>query len=135
MLTPEQRRRVVRMFRLAAFLLIGLVAHGHAGDLARIESQEINYLITSIETLDNARFVRNGTAYDAKTAAGHLRLKLRNAGSRIRTAEDFIRYCASVSSITGTPYQIRFSDGRVVTSEAFLRLKLADYRDHKNKGV
>lgn len=123
------------MFRLTAFLLAGLVALGHAGDLARIETQEINYLITSIETLGNAQFVRNGTAYDSKTAADHLRLKLRNAGSRIRTAEDFIRYCASVSSVTGTPYQIRFSDGRVITSEVFLRQKLSEFRDHTNKGV
>jgi hypothetical protein len=123
------------MYRLTALLLVGLVALGHAGDLAPIESEKIDYLITAIETLGSAQFVRNGTAYDAKAAAGHLRLKLKNAGSRIKTAEDFIRYCASVSSVTGTPYQIRFSDGRVVTSEAFLRQKLSEFRDHKNKGV
>jgi len=117
------------MLRLTVFMLIGIAALGHAGDLAPLESQKIDFLIAAIATLDHAQFVRNGTAYDAKAAAGHLRLKLKNAGSRIKTAEDFIRYCASVSSVSGTPYEIRFSDGRVVTSEAFLRKKLDEFQN------
>lgn len=115
------------MPRLTALLLVGLVVLAQAGDLAPLEGQKIDYLIAAIETLNNAQFVRNGTAYDAKAAADHLRLKLKNAGSRVKTAEDFIRYCASVSSVSGTPYGIRFSDGRVVTSEAYLRQKLSEF--------
>lgn len=102
--------------RLTALLLVGIVSLAHAGDLAPLKSQKIDYLINAIATLGDAKFIRNGTAFDARTAADHLRLKLKNAGSRVRTAEDFIRYCASVSSVSGTPYQIRFADGRVVTS-------------------
>ncbi len=117
------------MRQFAALVLISVVACAHAGDLAPIESQKIDYLIASVEALNDAQFVRNGTAYDAKAAADHLRLKLRNAGSRVSTAEDFIRYCASVSSISNKPYQIRFSDGRVVTSEAYLRQKLSEFRE------
>jgi hypothetical protein len=116
------------MHRLAALLLTGVVAFAHAGALAPVESQKIEYLIAAIETLNDVQFVRNGTAYSAKAAADHLRLKLENAGSRVRSAEDFIRYCASVSSVSGTPYQIRFSGGRVVMSEAYLREKLSGFR-------
>src|SRR5271156_6047855 len=105
-------------------LLMGVLAQ--AAEPTSVEGQKINYLIASIETLQGAQFIRNGTAYDAKSAANHLRLKVRNAGSRVATAEDFIRLCASVSSISGTPYQIRFADGRVVSSEAYLRGKLAE---------
>jgi hypothetical protein len=118
------------MRRLSALLLLGVVALGHAGDLSRLESQKIDYLITSVATLGDAKFIRNGKAYDAKTAAEHLRLKLRNAGRRVKTAEDFIRYCGSVSSVSGVPYQIRFSDGRVVTSEQFLRQQLSEFQSH-----
>jgi hypothetical protein len=103
---------------------IGVLAH--AADAMSVESRKIEYLLASIETLQGAQFIRNGTAYDAKHAADHLRLKLRNAGSRVVTAEDFIRLCASVSSVSGIPYQIRFADGRVVSSEAYLRQKLAE---------
>jgi hypothetical protein len=105
-------------------LLFGVLAH--AADSTSVEGRKIDYLIASIEALQGAQFIRNGTAYDAMTAANHLRLKRRNAGPRVATAEDFIRFCASVSSVSGTPYQIRFADGRVVSSEAYLRQKLAE---------
>jgi len=45
---------------------------------------KIEALIQSVAQLSNASFVRNGTAYDARTAADHLRTKLDNAGSRGR---------------------------------------------------
>jgi DNA polymerase III epsilon subunit-like protein len=113
---------------ITALMLTVICIVARAGDLAPTESQKIDYLIDAIATLENAQFVRNGTAYDAKAAADHLRLKLKKAGSRVKSAEDFIRLCASASSMSGIPYRIRFSDGRVVTSEAFLRQKLAEFK-------
>jgi Family of unknown function (DUF5329) len=109
-------------------LLLSISAFAHATDSASLEGRKIDFLITSIETLQAAQFIRNGTAYSAKDAADHLRLKLRSAGSRVSTAEDFIRLCASASSVSGTPYQIRFSDGRTVSSEAYLRQRLAEFK-------
>jgi len=77
--------------------------------------------------LRGAVFVRNGSDYDSRQAGEHLRAKLRNAGTRVRTAEDFITYCASGSSMTGEKYQIRFADGHVVDTAQFLRDRLARY--------
>jgi hypothetical protein len=111
---------------LTGILLLSLSAMSVAAGPTPLEERRIEFLIAQIENLQNAQFIRNGTAYDAKAAADHLRLKLKNAGSRVATAEDFIRLCASVSSLSGQPYQIRFSDGRVVSSEAFLRQRLAE---------
>jgi len=119
---------------LIAATLIMFAALAVAGDAAEVEVRKIDFLIESIETLQNAQFIRNGSAYDGKAAAAHLRLKLRNAGTKIVTAEDFIRYCASGSLMSGVPYQIRFSDGRVVTSEEFLRHKLAEYTPEPRAG-
>lgn len=92
-----------------------------------VEQQKIAYLIDSVATLQGATFIRNGTEYDAKHAADHMRLKLRFAGSRVKTAEDFITYCGTGSSISGIKYTIRFRDGRVVDSATFLLGKLAEY--------
>ena len=117
------------MRSLFGVLLLMISAVALAGDLTPLESRKIEYLIEAIGTLQHAQFVRNGTSYDAKAAADHLRLKLEKAGSRVSTADDFIRLCASVSSVSGTPYQIKFDDGRVVTSEAYLRQRLAEF-DH-----
>ena len=112
---------------LISIFLLSLGALTLAGTPIPLEEKKIDYLIASIETLQNAQFIRNGVAYEAKAAADHLRLKRRGAGSRVATADDFIRLCASVSSMSGTPYQIRFSDGRIVTSESFLRERLAEF--------
>ena len=89
-----------------------------------VEARKIEQLIAAVERLGNAKFVRNGTAYDAAKAADHLRLKLREAGDRVARAEDFIALCGSRSSVSGKPYEIVFDDGRRITSEAFLRAKL-----------
>ena len=122
------RGRFVTAGTLAlALLLFAAPPRIHAADLSPVESDRIEYLIASIEELTNAQFIRNGTSYDAKAAAVHLRLKLHNAGSQVKTAEDFIRYCASVSSISGVPYQIRFADGYLVASAEYLRERLAQY--------
>ncbi len=117
---------------LLVVLLLAIGAHANAGNLTPLEARRIEYLIAAIETLPNAQFIRNGTAYDAKDAADHLRLKLQTAGSRVATAEDFIRWCASVSSVSGLPYQIKFADGHMMTSEAFLRQKLAEFEPTLN---
>jgi hypothetical protein len=112
---------------LLALLVFAISAHAQPRDLAPLEAQKIEYLIAAIEKLPTAQFIRNGTAYDAKSAANHLRLKLQLAGSRVVTADDFIRLCASVSAVSGLPYQIRFADGRTVTAEAFLRQQLFEF--------
>jgi hypothetical protein len=112
---------------LLALFLLAMGMSASPASITPLEARKIDYLIAAIETLPNAQFIRNGTAYDGKGAADHLRLKLQNAGSRVATAEDFIRLCASVSSMSGLPYQIRFADGHTVTSETFLRQKLLEF--------
>jgi uncharacterized short protein YbdD (DUF466 family) len=91
------------------------------------ETKKIDFLISSVENLKGTKFIRNGSEYTGKEAAEHLRMKLKNAGKRVQTAEDFIRLCASKSYISGKPYTIRTSDGKTVTSEDFFREKLRKY--------
>lgn len=98
-----------------------------------LEWQKIDYLIASVAGLQDARFIRNGTAYDAPRAASHMRLKLRFAGDRVQTAEDFIAYCATGSSASGMKYTIRFADGHTVDSATFLHGKLAEYNANHGK--
>jgi hypothetical protein len=116
---------------LCIFLLAGLpgapVFCQPAVSPQEIEQHKIQYLISAVANLKDARFLRNGSEYDAQRAADHLRLKLRYAGGRVKTAEDFIVYCATGSSMSGEKYRIRFADGRLVDSATFLRDKLAAY--------
>jgi hypothetical protein len=111
---------------LLALMLCALALRPAHAKTPATEDQRIEYLIGSVEQLSNATFIRNGSAYDARAAADHLRRKWSAAGTRVKTAQQFIDLCASKSSISGQPYQIRFSDGTLVTSEAFLRAKLKE---------
>lgn len=90
------------------------------------EKQKIEYLIKSIENLDGAQFWRNGEYHTPKEAADHLRMKLDKAGTKIKTARQFIDNIATKSSMTGSLYKIKFKDGKVVESKVFLYKKLVD---------
>ena len=87
-----------------------------------------------MEHLQGAVFIRNGSEYNGKEAADHLRMKLSFAGRRVQSADDFITLCASRSSVTGQPYLIRFSDGTTQTTEVYLRQKLKEYDSLAKEG-
>lgn len=115
---------------VALMVLLSLVAaRVCAQDFS--EAAKIQYLIASVEALEGAKFIRNGSAHDARAASDHLRLKLKAAGNKVRTAEDFIKFCASRSSITGEPYLVQFADGATVKSEVFFRNKLKAFAADK----
>jgi hypothetical protein len=89
------------------------------------ETEKIERLIGFVAQLDDVDFIRNGKEYAPADAAAHMRLKLKRAGDRVKTAGDFIRLCASFSTQTGEAYLIRFPDGRTRTAEDVLREQLA----------
>ncbi len=75
------------------------------------EQQRIDFLIHTIETSKGTVFIRNGSEYDGGAAAKHLRMKLGYAGERVKTPEEFVKYCASESSLTHHKYAVRTADG------------------------
>ena len=125
---PWASQLMANLRRLPAILTLVLIFAAPAQGQQDLERTKIDYLIDSIAQLHDAVFIRNGSDYTSAQAADHLRLKLRNAGARVRTAEDFITICATGSSASGEKYRIRFADGRVVDNAVFLRQKLAEFR-------
>ena len=91
------------------------------------EEARIGYLIQAVESLKGAVFIRNGNGYDPGAAGEHLRMKLRKAGDRVRTAEDFIAGCATGSSLSGRAYRIRFPDGTTTDTAPFFQAKLREF--------
>jgi hypothetical protein len=88
------------------------------------EAQKIEALIQAVAGLQGAVFIRNGSEHTPLEAAGHLRLKWRNAGKRVKTAPEFIQHCATGSSMSGKPYEIRLKDGRTVLTRDWLWTEL-----------
>lgn len=105
-------------------ILFGTITRLVADENPKSEKEKIEGLIEHIANLQDAKFVRNGAEYDAKTAAKFLRGKWESNASEIKTAADFIEKAASVSSTTGKPYLIRFKDGKETKSGEYLLQQL-----------
>lgn len=76
------------------------------------EKSKIEALITHIQGLENATFIRNGSDYSGANAAKFLRAKWERNDKEVQTAADFISKVASASGTSGKPYLIRFKDGK-----------------------
>jgi hypothetical protein len=111
------------MTRISLLLLFSLFFTGSPGQSKQQkplnEEEKIAYLIRCVEQLKQATFIRNGVSHDATAAAAHLRMKREKAGKRIKTVDQFIEKVASQSSITGTPYQIVYANGKRVDAKTF----------------
>lgn len=88
------------------------------------EKQKIEALIQQIAELKDAKFLRNGSIYNAETAATFLRRKWAARESDVTTAREFIENIASISGTSGKPYVIRFKDGKEIKSRDFFLVEL-----------
>ncbi|TGL63401.1 DUF5329 domain-containing protein [Leptospira sarikeiensis] len=109
---------------LLSFLILSLLPI-----LAAEPEDEIKALISSLDSCKGCVFVRNGSEHKLDEAKAHLLRKYDAAKSKIGSTEDFIKGLASKSSITGTPYKIKFPDGKEVESEKWLTDKLSELRN------
>jgi len=115
--------------RVFAALSLALCLSGSAAAQSDpVAAREVDALIADVAALRSAVFIRNGSEYDAAKAAEHLRLKRSRAGNKLKTAEDFIRYCATASSMSGKKYRLRFADGRETDVDAYLNARLQALR-------
>jgi hypothetical protein len=95
-------------------------------------AEEIDQLITFIK-ISNCTFNRNGRWYDAEEAADHLKQKYRYAEKKglIKTAEDFIRFIATKSSISGKPYLVQCAGENSQESAEWLTTELRQLREKR----
>lgn len=128
MLNQRRNSAWLALFLLLSCFFVSVQAY------AVSEEEKITALIESIKSApEGTQFVRNATAYSAADAMAHLNLKYSKAKSRVKTAEDFIQYVASGSSVSGEAYLIRYPDGTAVTAAAFFTEKLRKLKDEKGR--
>ena len=115
-------------FNLTLLLVFVLAGSGLSMVQAQIlpspEKQKIETLIKQVANLKDVKFLRNGSAYNADSAAVFLRRKWEANASEVKTARDFIDKVASFSGTSGKPYLIRFNDGEKIKSRDFLLAQL-----------
>lgn len=111
----------------ACLISLAAILPSHA-EPAAAEKAKIESLISHLENLKDATFIRNGSDYDAKSAAKFLRGKWQANDKDIQTATDFIAKAATLSSTTGKPYLIRFKDGTQTKCSDYLTARLKELK-------
>ncbi|MES2379972.1 MAG: DUF5329 family protein [Bacteroidota bacterium] len=126
-----------KILLLSALLYVGKVnaSIGFAAPFIYLqiisEEQKIEKLIAYLEKSD-AVFIRNGKEYPGKEAAEHLRMKRKKAGSKVKTAKDFIDYIASKSSMSGDAYKMKFKNGSIFNTRDVLYNELRKLEKEKS---
>lgn len=87
---------------------------------------EIEHLIDYIEN-SKCTFIRNGKEYNAEEALAHIQNKYEFAKSLIKSAEDFIKYTVTKSSMSGQPYTV-WCNGQKILSAEWLTAELRRFR-------
>jgi hypothetical protein len=116
-----------RHFLLAASAALAFaLSHTAAASPQAPAKDEIDHLLQYVAA-SSCTFMRNGSEYSADKAREHLADKYRFVGSRISTAEEFIQYLATKSSLSGEPYHVHCGKRDALSGE-WLNAELVRYR-------
>jgi len=95
-------------------------------------TEEITSLLHFIEQSE-CTFIRNGKQYDSVKSRQHIEIKYNYYKKKISTAEEFIQYSATGSSITGKPYKV-LCNGVSMNSSDWLNAELDKMRTRRDTG-
>ena len=116
--------------RFPGFLVLVLWASQIIAAPDQVTQQEIDYLLTRLET-SGCQFFRNGSWYDANRARQHLERKYAWLVKRdlVATTEQFIERAATESSRSGEPYLVRCAGAAAEPSGVWLTNELEIFRN------
>ena len=118
----------VRAFQISTALLLFFSLAVFPSESADSVSAEIDHLLHYIES-SGCIFIRNGTEGTAAEARAHIQKKYNYSKGRVKTAEDFITYSATKSSVSGKPYRVR-CNGREIRTADWLYAELQRLRNN-----
>lgn len=89
--------------------------------------QEIQHLLQFVKSTD-CQYQRNGTSHTGVEAVKHIQKKYDYFLDDIKTAEDFIKYSATKSKMSGNKYQVLCENQKAIYSQDWLLQALQVYR-------
>jgi len=102
-----------------------------AGAVLADTKQEIDHLLDYVAKTD-CKYDRNGTVHDGPEARDHMNRKFQYYRKKAKTAEDFIKYSATRSTVSGREYKIRCPGASVISSREWLLDELLRYRQEQS---
>lgn len=101
-----------------------------AGSAVADTQQEINHLLAFVAST-TCQYERNGSVYDGTRAEQHIKKKYAYFKDKINSAEDFIKYSATKSTMSGKLYKIHCGNMATQNSSDWLLDELKKYRDNQ----
>lgn len=89
---------------------------------------EINHLLKFVASTE-CKYERNGTMHNGKEALEHIKNKYAYYSDDIKSTEDFIKYSATKSKMSGKYYNIHCSNKTSLKSKDWLLAELMVYRE------
>ena len=105
--------------------MLGLLAIPFAGIAGT--QQEIDHLLAYVSATD-CLYERNGKQYSGVKARDHIVKKYEYFSDKIESAEDFIQYSATKSTMSGKHYTIHCEGDEAIRSKDWLLAELKRYR-------
>tara|TARA_R110001583_G_scaffold194566_3_gene365767 strand:- start:395 stop:757 length:363 start_codon:yes stop_codon:yes gene_type:complete len=88
---------------------------------------EIKHLLQFVETT-GCKYERNGTMHNGAEAVKHINKKYQYYADDINSTEDFIKYSATKSKMSGKYYKIHCANQATLTSQDWLLGELKTFR-------
>ncbi|MEN8174778.1 MAG: DUF5329 domain-containing protein [Pseudomonadota bacterium] len=120
---------VKRKARLVVTVLLLALPYAAPADMG----SEIQHLLRYVES-SGCQFERNNSVYDSEEARAHIERKYSYVKPEVKETEDFIKYAATESSMTGRKYYV-ICNGRKQASSEWLHNEPARYRNRNPVGT
>ena len=89
--------------------------------------QEIQHLLEFVAET-SCQYERNGTIYNGLEARDHINMKYEYYKKKVKSTEDFIKYSATSSKMSGKKYKIHCPDSDEMDSSQWLLDELHTFR-------
>ena len=117
----------MKQFAVLISLFVSSLTFSTSHAFADMES-EIKHLLNYVES-SPCMFIRNGSNHSGADAKEHIVKKYNYFKDRISSAEQFIEYAATKSTMSGKKYKVR-CDGKEYLTAQWLSDELKHYRDN-----
>ena len=103
-----------------------------AGSVLADTREEIDHLLDFVANT-SCKYDRNGTIHDGPEARDHINMKYEYHKKKVRTTEEFIKYSATKSMMSGKKYKIRCPGSEAVFASDWLLDELKTFRENGEK--
>lgn len=122
------------MLKNVIWLLCGLLCQAGLAiaDVPAEQVAEVEHLLAYVEN-SGCTFIRNGDQHAAADSVSHILKKYDYYRDDIKTTEDFIRYSATKSVLSGKYYTVTCPGREMMRTQDWLMAELMQYREEREK--